>query len=94
MTGTGSKSSKKPSKPKVDIGPKAYGIHKRGRRLCIRFFVYRRFGSKKDLWFVGDVETGQRAARTSSVGYTSKSDAVRVAREYRDKYGAYGKAPF
>jgi hypothetical protein len=101
MTGTDTKSTKKPSRPRVDIGPKSYGIKKHGRRLCIRFFIYqyKSFGRSKgksfarNIWFVGDMETGGRAARTSRMGY-AREEAVAVAREYRDKYGAYTKSPF
>jgi hypothetical protein len=34
------------------------------------------------------------AGKTSKTGYPSKKEAVRVAREYREKYGAYVKCPF
>lgn len=40
------------------------------------------------------MDTGKYAARTSKDGYATKKEAVRVAREYRDKYGAYAKVPF
>lgn len=40
------------------------------------------------------MDSGRIAGRTSKSGYESKKEAVRVAREYRDKYGAYTKAPF
>jgi hypothetical protein len=45
-------------------------------------------------WWVMDMDTGKVAAKTSKTGYPTKQEAVRVAREYRDRYGAYVKAPF
>lgn len=45
-------------------------------------------------WFVWDMDTGKIAAKTSKTGYTDKKEAVRIAREYRDKYGAYVRFDF
>lgn len=45
-------------------------------------------------WFVWDMDTGRIAAKTSKTGYTDKKEAVRIAREYRDKYGAYVRFDF
>lgn len=91
--------SERPESPKVDIGPKAYKVYRNGERLVIRFSVeqalrrvirgrgayYLRTGN----WFVWDMDTGKVAVKTSKTGYTDRQEAVRVAREYRDKYGAY-----
>lgn len=40
------------------------------------------------------MDTGTYAARTEKDGYPTKKAAVKVARAYRDKYGAYAKVPF
>lgn len=91
-----------PDRPKVDIGPKAYKVYRSGSRKVIRFFVCRPF--VRDMknrwkpttnWYVMDMAgEGHIAAKTKKQGYPDKKDAVRVAREYRDKYGAYAKVPF
>lgn len=97
-------SSERPVSPRVDIGPKAYKIFRNRERLVIRFSVeqglrrvargkgsyYIRIGN----WFVWDMDTGKLAAKTSKTGYTDKREAVRIAREYRDKYGAYVRFDF
>lgn len=91
--------SERPKNPRVDIGPKAYKVYQNKDRLVIRFSVdqaprrvargkgayYTRTGN----WFVWDMDTGRVAVKTSKTGYTDRKEAVRVAREYRDKYGAY-----
>lgn len=91
-----------PEKPRVDIGPKAYVSYKSGARKVIRFFVDRPFvrdarnrWKPTSVWYVLDMG-GERlvAAGTKKQGYPEKKDAVRVAREYRDKYGAYVKVEF
>lgn len=89
----------RPLKPRVDIGPKAYKVFRNKERLVIRFSVeqgLRRAVRGKSAWhirtgnwFVWDMDTGKIAAKTSKTGYTDKREAVQVAREYRDKYGAY-----
>jgi hypothetical protein len=80
-----------PEKPRVDLGPKAYKEHKSHKRSVIRFFVQLRRGR----WFVLDVcSRGRYAAKTSENGYATKQEAVAIAREYRDRYGAYAKVPF
>lgn len=90
----------RPLKPRVDIGPKAYKVFRNGDRLVIRFSVdqmlVRAVRGKRNVyytragnWFVWDMDTGRIAAKTSKTGYTDRQEAVRVAREYRDKYGAY-----
>ena len=87
-------------KPKVDIGPKAYKVYRNKERLVIRFCVgqgwVRGKGSyfRRGNWFVWDMDTGRVAAKTAKHGYRDKSEAVRVAREYRDKYGAYVRFGF
>lgn len=91
---------KEPGTPRTDIGPRAYKEYPSRRRRVVRFFVagalLRKRGclSSQPPWFVYDMDSGNIAGRTSKTGYESKKEAVRVAREYRDKYGAYTKAPF
>lgn len=92
--------SSEPVSPRVDIGPQAYKEYPSRRRRVVRFFVAGRLLGKqsclssKPPFFVYDMDSGRIAGRTSKSGYESKKEAVRVAREYRDKYGAYTKAPF
>lgn len=95
----------RPLKPRVGIGPKAYKVFRNGDRLVIRFSVdqmlVRAIRGKRNVyytragnWFVWDMDTGKIAAKTSKTGYTDKKEAVRIAREYRDKYGAYVRFDF
>lgn len=79
-----------PKKPRVTIGPSAVRVYSSGRRLVIRFFVVERRGR----WFVADSLTWRTADGTEESGYPKKEEAIRVAREYRDDYGAYCKSPF
>lgn len=83
-----------PERPKVTIGPKAYKVFRNRERLVIRFFVAEsRRGSGK--YFVYDMAaSGRIAGKTSKDGYASKKEAVKVARDYRDKYGAYARFSF
>lgn len=89
-----------PTSPKADIGPKSYAVYKSRARKTIRFFVDRPLVSHRGRWrttaswYVLDMDTGTIAARTKKEGYPDRKDAVRVAREHRDEYGAYTKAPF
>lgn len=93
-----------PVAPKVDIGHKAYELWPGGGvkviRFCVDLETYRkrrgRCGSyaKREPYFVYDMDTGGIAAKTSKTGYATKKEAVRVARQYRDTYGAYAKVPF
>lgn len=90
-TPLGSSPKNAPERPKVDIGPKSYMVYKSRARAVIRFFIWERLGS----FYVLDIAGSKTvAARTSKDGYATKKEAVRVAREYRDKYGAYAKVPF
>lgn len=90
-TPLGSSPKNSPDAPKVDLGPKAYSVYKSGARAVIRFFVWK----ESDRFYVLDMAGAKRvAARTQTDGYATKKEAVRVAREYRDKYGAYAKVPF
>lgn len=99
-SGGESASSERPESPKVDIGPRAYKVFRNGERLVIRFSVeqalirgkgaYYRRGN----WFVWDMDTGRIAAKSLKTGYKEKREAIRVAREYRDKYGAYVRFGF
>lgn len=89
-----------PDSPRVDIGPKSYKKYRNRERLVIRFYVmqqvhrykgrYRRGGN----YFVYDMTTDGRAGKTAKDGYADKEEAIAVAREYRDKYGAYARCPF
>ena len=45
-------------------------------------------------FYVWDMDTGKIAAKTSKTGYAEKEEAMKVAREYRDKYGAYVRFKF
>jgi hypothetical protein len=93
-----------PVAPKVDIGHKAYEVWPGGAVKVIRFCVdmetfRKRKGrysayAKREPYFVYDMDTGGIAAKTSKTGYATKKEAVKVARAYRDKYGAYAKVPF
>lgn len=90
-----------PESPRVDLGPKAYRTYKNKERLVIRFFVaygfFRKNGRYKSdgKFYVYDMAgNGRVAAKTSKEGYADKKEAIRVAREYRDKYGAYVRFPF
>lgn len=97
---TAATSSSRPVSPKVDIGPKAYKVFRNGDRLVIRFCVgqgwVRNKGhySRRGRYFVWDMDTGKVAAKTERYGYPDKDAAVRVARSYRDKYGAYVRVGF
>lgn len=90
-----------PVYPRVDIGPKAYKVYRNQDRLVVRFTVdkvlqkngrggYVRVGR----YYVWDMDTGQIATRTKKSGYLDKKEAVKVAREYRDRYGAYVRVGF
>lgn len=93
-------SSSRPVSPKVDIGPKAYKVFRNGDRLVIRFCVgqgwVRNKGhySRRGRYFVWDMDTGKVAAKTERYGYPDKTAAIQVARNYRDKYGAYVRVGF
>lgn len=89
-----------PKKPPVDKGPKSYGRDKKGRYIIVRFWVYQK--GKKDRWareyktgpyYVIDMaEPDRKVARgTNPEGYADRREAVAVAREFRDEYGAYEK---
>ena len=84
----------------MDIGPKCYELWPGGAVRVIRFYVgltmRRSYGRYRfdEPYRVYDMDTGKYAARTNKDGYATKKEAVRVAREYRDKYGAYAKVPF
>lgn len=101
---TSSGSCEIPVAPRVDIGHKAYEVWPGGAvrviRFCVDLETYRkRRGkcsayAKREPYFVYDMDTGGIAAKTSKTGYATKKEAVKVARMYRDKYGAYAKVPF
>ncbi|GAA2555156.1 hypothetical protein GCM10010423_65430 [Streptomyces levis] len=56
--------------------------------MVIRFWVAERFGN----FYVVDSMTWRVADGTQA--YRGKKEAVTIAREYRDEYGAYCKSPF
>lgn len=97
---TGATNSSRPVSPKVDLGPKAYKVFRNGDRLVIRFCVgqgwvrNRGHYSRRGRYFVWDMDTGKVAAKTERYGYPDKTAAVKVARNYRDKYGAYVRVGF
>jgi hypothetical protein len=103
-TASGSRSgtsTELPATPRVDIGPKAYKRYKDRSRLVIRFFVaedlvrWRGAYHGTGRFFVYDMESrGKIAGKTSKDGYATEQEAVKVAREYRDKYGAYTRFKF
>lgn len=78
-----------PKKPKT-TSPRAVRIYNSGRRLVVRFFVVEKRGN----YFVADALTWETADGTEPSGYRKKEEAVSIAREYRDTYGAYCKSPF
>jgi len=41
-----------------------------------------------------DNESGRIAIGTKTEGYNSQEEAINVARQYRDEYGAYARMPF
>lgn len=90
-----------PAKPKVTLGPKCYGEDIRGRRIVIRFWVtdslnpFDRKSRRSGRWFVVDQDIHSRsvAAGTKREGYVFE-EAVKVARRYRDEFGAYCKFPY
>lgn len=81
---------KLPKSPKVTVGPRSYGVTKKGRHVVIRFFVTRKRG---DVWLVYDSEEGGIALGTEEIGYT-KDKAIQVARILRDEYGEWATMPF
>ena len=90
----------RPDSPKVDIGHKAYKVFRNGDRLLIRFSVgqlptgIRGVRGNTGPYYVWDMDTGKVAAKTSKTGYADKKEAMRIAREYRDRYGAYVRFKF
>ena len=85
---------KLPDKPKVTLGPKSYGRTKKGRYICIRFFVSKWRAGR---WYVVDLDNEEwtyYAQGTSPKGYSSQEKAIEVARKYRDEYGAWSVVPF
>lgn len=90
-----------PVSPRADIGPRSYKSYRSRKCKVIRFFVDGELVRERGKYvvrcppfFVYDMDSGRIAGKTKKSGYESKKEAVRVAREYRDKYGAYTKAPF
>lgn len=91
---------KLPEKPKVTEGPKSYGQTKRGQYIVPRFWitqfrngVHRLNAKESSPWFVIDMEEASLARGTQKSGYP-KEEAVRIARKFRDKYGAWSTTPF
>lgn len=75
-------------------------MYKNGDRLVIRFSVgqmptgLRGVRPHTGPFYVWDMDTGKIAAKTSKTGYAEKLEAMKVAREYRDRYGAYVRFKF
>lgn len=90
---------KLPEKPKVTQGGKCYGRTKRGAYIIARFYITQMWMvpftkvKPSDPWFVVDAEEATLAAGTKKAGYP-KEKAIRVARKYRDEYGAWTTMPF
>lgn len=92
-----------PEKPRVDRGPFAVKEFKNCERAVVRFFVSQTYGTRDfrrgreetdKPWYVVDADTWTAAEGTETRGYHSRDEAKRVARRYRDKYGAYTRSPF
>ncbi len=98
QSGTTSGKSR-PDKPRADMGPRAYGQTQKGRYIVIRFVVSQmtlipRPGRK---WWVLDMDEKVNrgiAAGTAKEGYDTKEEAIKVARKYRDTYGAWARCIF
>lgn len=87
---------KLPAKPSVTSN-RSYGRTKRGGYIVARFQVMSRFPTytkQPPPWIIWDVEEALVAKGTKQEGYQDKEKAVRVARKYRDEYGAWAVMPF
>ena len=69
--------------------------------MVIRFFITQQSGVRylrrrwvPGNWYVVDSLTWKVASGTRAEGYRKKDEALRIAREYREEYGAYCKSPF
>lgn len=99
---TSQKTSKPiPEKPRVDRGPFAVKEFRSRERAVARFFITQsrgtaclRRGWVPGNWWVVDAETWTTAAGTKKEGYRTEEEAKRIARRYRDEYGAYARSPF
>jgi hypothetical protein len=91
---------KLPDKPKVTQGAKEYGRSKSGGYIITRFYITQIWlkdftrVKKNDPWFVIDAEEARLASGTKQAGYKEKEKAIRVAKKYRDTYGAWTVMPF
>lgn len=92
-SGSGNKTgvTRIPKKPKVTLGPRAVKVFKNRERAVIRFYVS---PSASGMWQVVDAETWRVAGGTEKAGYRAKAEAIRIAQQYRDTYGAYTRSPF
>lgn len=91
---------KLPDKPKVTEGAKSYGRTKRGQYIVPRFwitqFMYGKWSGNvtaSDPWYVIDMEEATIARGTKDTGYP-KEKAIKIARRYRDEFGAWSTMPF
>lgn len=75
----------------MTLGPRAVKVFKNRERAVIRFYVS---PSASGRWHVVDAETWKVAGGTEKAGYRAKEEAIRIARKYRDTYGAYARSPF
>lgn len=86
-----------PEKPKVTVGAKSFGRSRSGGYIIPRFWItqsllIKRTPKKSDPWYVIDMETGYLAKGTKA--YPEKDKAIRIARKYRDEFGAWYVMPF
>lgn len=71
-------------------GPRAYRVLKSGARVVCRFYIAPASGGR---WRIIDSDTWDVASGTEKTGYR-REEAIEIAREYRDTYGAYVRSPF
>jgi N-acetylmuramoyl-L-alanine amidase len=94
-----------PERPRVTVGPRAVKEFKNRQRAVIRFFITQDFGTREMRnpahagktnrpWIVVDATIWRSAVGTAPEGYREKDEAIRIARKYRDEYGAYCRSPF
>jgi hypothetical protein len=96
------KKPKLPDKPPVTKGPRSYGRTRKGKYIVPRFWVYSHTSSvlvkgfRLGRHYVIDMHEPERASArgTNPSGYATEKEAAKIAKKYRDKYGAWAKVPF
>jgi hypothetical protein len=91
-----------PDKPKVTVGAKSYGRTKLGGYIVPRFWITQVGFAKtnhltvkpSDPWYVVDMEEANIAQGTKTSGYKDKKEAIKIARKFRDEFGAWSVMPF